>query len=202
MTYNLDGTGKKGGGGSGGGGGYVGGGGTKTTSGTIGGSPGLLTSTGGLTGLLGACYQPFFNPQTRAYYLALIDPTNFDTEEDGFYNFPEPDAPNGVGRVVTIHRVVMTYREIDKAKFNFGIETYLADIDDFVQVTVPIVIAPPNGNKKRALSFPDGKIHTKRFGIVATGERPQPFTQRLANSGAYSIIKVVLCGNADEQDQI
>lgn len=199
MPYNIDGTTK--GGGGGGGGGYVGGG-TKKSSATIGGSPGLLTSTGGLTGAVGACYQPFYNPHTKSYNISVIDPSDFNTEEDVNYYFPEPDAQAGVGRKVTVHKVILTYRELGKVTFTFHIEAYISETDSYITESVVVNIDGKVNGKMRKGLFPDKKIHTKKLSLIVTGERPEPWIFRAADAGPLSIIKVVLCGTSDEGQQL
>jgi hypothetical protein len=165
---------------------------------TIKGSPGLLTSTGGLTGTSFQLLMPLFDATFEKTYFALIEPNNNDTEEVCFYTFRSEDVM--VNRQVSVHKLLITYREIGKAKFTIGIQTYIEDNDTFKTVSkdITIKLSPP----RKAVTFPDGKLHTKKVSLIISGERPQIFISRNPNSGPLCITRVLMCGKADQKDQV
>jgi hypothetical protein len=184
---------------------------TTTTSKLIGSNPGLLTSTGGLQGTSGFLLTPAFNPITNASFFIGHDPTNFNCDEAAEYDFRQecafPNIPYYEGRDVTIHQVILKYREIGIASFNVNITVFKKAIDDFETISIPVSIpAIPlsKASKTRKNNFPDGRIHTVRLAPpkgVVQGERPQITITSIANSGPYSITKLIICGNADEVAQ-
>jgi hypothetical protein len=197
MPVNLDGTTKGGGGGFGGGGG-------KKSGGTTGGSPGLLTSTGGITGLTGIFTIPFQDLLLNRFYFVTFDPTDFNCEEDVTYFFKQEDIE--VGRVVTIHKVLIVYRMIGQVKFTLTLNGFLESVKSsnedpsqtgrFVSKSVPVTFGLGLGK------IPDKKLHTRSVDIKLTCERPQISISRLANSGPLAITKVIMCGTADEGQQL
>lgn len=169
---------------------------------TIHGSPGLLTSTGGLSGTNFQLLMPLFDATFGKTYFALVDPNNNDCEEPCFYTFRSEDVM--VNRQVSIHKVIITYRELGAAKFTVGIQAFLEEKNYFKTVSKNVIIAPPKtGDKFRmAREFPDGKLHTKKVSLMIDGERPQLFISRLPNSGPLCITRMMMCGHADQKDQI
>lgn len=162
----------------------------------LGGSPGLLTSTGGLFGIKPLLLVPVFDSKNKHFNIDIIDANNFDTEEDAFYFFPSPNIQ--VGRRITINNVVLEYREIGEATFTMGVIVYSRDDDTFKFKTTQINIRNTSPQIDRVnFPFPDGKIHTTQFNLVLDGERPQMFMQRSADSGPVSIISATLVGTAD-----
>lgn len=166
------------------------------SKGNLGGSPGLVTSTGGLFGTTKALLLPFYDTKNRNVSLNIIDPTNFDTEEDAFYYFPSPNIKDA--RAVTVHQVAIIYREIGPAIFSIGIIVYIRRTDKFVFKEVPIVISntSPNIDVVNA-PFPDMKLHTRYSDLRIDGERPQVYLRRKADSGPISIISVTIAGHTD-----
>jgi|SRR5580765_597010 len=170
---------------------------------TIKGSPGLLTSTGGLNGTNFQLLMPLTDLTFGKTYLAFIDPNNNDTEEACFYTFKAEDVM--VNRQVSVHKVVITYREIGAAIFTVGVQAYIENKDYFKTVTARVKIGPPNiVDKKFRLikDFPDGKLHTKKVSLMIDGERPQLFISRNPGSGPLCITRMLMCGHADQKDQI
>ena len=191
MTYNLDGQGHGGGGP-----------GPRPApapkgSQSFGGSPGLLTSTGGLFGTSGALLIPYMDTRNDVFFAAIIDSNNFDCEDDAHYFFRQEDIQDD--RYITINRQTITYREIGKATFTFGIQVYVDTIDDYKNVETIITIKPKKG--KLANKFPDKKLHTIKLDLVITGIRPQPYVKRMANSGPFSITKVRMIGDRPETEE-
>lgn len=175
----------------------------------------LLTSTGGLSGTYGGLLTPVFNPVTNKAYIITHDPTNFNCEESVEYDFRQEAVPiQGYyeGREMSIHEVVVKYRELGYATFYVNITVFKKLIDSFTTVSIPVSIPViPFANiknaaakKQRMSSFPDGKIHTVRLAPPSgtiIGERPQATVTSKGNAGAYSVTKLILCGNADEGPQ-
>ncbi|HXB10432.1 MAG TPA: hypothetical protein VNZ45_00480 [Bacteroidia bacterium] len=165
---------------------------------TIKGSPGLITSTGGLAGISFSLLMPVFDSIFEKTYLAGIDPSNFNSEEACFYTFRQEDVM--INRKVSVHLLFVTYREIDVATFTIGVRVYVRDTDSFKTSSRVVTIKPKDGRK---VKFPSNTLRTMKVGIdVLAGERPQVFYNRLPNSGALSITRVMMVGKADEKDFI
>lgn len=178
------------------------------TTKTLGSNPGLITSTGGLLGTGGFLLTPAFNPITNNSYFIGHDPTNFNCDEAAEYDFRQecafPNIPYSEGREVSIHLVILKYRELGFASFSINITTFKKAIDDFQTIQIPVKIPVIDLSKTRKATFPDGRIHTVRLAPpngVVQGERPQVTITSNANSGPYSITKLIMCGNADEMAQ-
>lgn len=156
-----------------------------------GGSPGLLTSTGGLFGLTGALFAPFLDSKTGANYALLFDPSDFNCEEDAFYDFKVEDI--NPGRSCDIHKLVVIYRNLGLVKVTFGVRAYLPlvkkDQDKFVTKTV---------TKMLGTKVPNFKLYTINIDLVVSGERPQVFMSRKADDGPLTIINVIMVGDAGE----
>jgi len=156
-----------------------------------GGSPGLLTSTGGLFGLTGALFAPFLNTKNGTNYALLLDPFDFNCEEDAFYDFKVEDV--NIGRSCDIHKLVVIYRNIGQGKITFGVRVYQpqgkTDKEKFIVKTVTKTL----GTKK-----PNNKLYTQNIDLVVSGERPQAFMTRRADDGPISIVSVVMVGDAGE----
>lgn len=169
-------------------------------------SPQLLTSTGGLVGSSGALLCPVFSPTTGRALILLFDSSDFNCEEDSEYDFRQEanygQIP-GEGRICTINRIVVKYRELGVAQYFINVTVYQkAPEDDFVTVSLPIDVPQiplKKMTKSRKQSFPDKRIHTIILNPkVITGERPQVTATRSGGSGPMAITKVILCGTADE----
>lgn len=156
-----------------------------------GGSPGLLTSTGGLFGLTGALYIPYQDLQSGLFYAALLDSNNFDCEEDAFYNFRIEDV--NIGRSVDIHKLVLVHRNIGVCRITFGVRVYQpngkTDKEKFVTKQITKTLGSKNANNK---------LYTVNFDLVISGERPQVFFSRNANDGPFSLVSLVMVGDAGE----
>jgi hypothetical protein len=168
---------------------------------TIKGSPGLLTSSGGLFGSGYQLLMPMFDGIFNKVYFALIDPSNSDTEEAAFYTYRQEDVmPN---RSVSVHLLIITYRELGPATFTVGVQTYIEEEDSYKTSSRIVKIAPRPAKKGKPSTFPDKLLHTKKVNIeVISGQRPQPFWSRLANSGPVAITRMMMVGHADEKDLI
>lgn len=180
--------------------------GSKNTSSSLSANPGLLTSTGGLYGLNGVLLSPVYNTVTNKSFILSMDPTNFNCEENCEYDFPQEIPPRNApqeGRDVNCHLVILKYREIGYASLTLNITTFQKNTDSFNTYSYPVSIPPiPLTSKARKQSFPDNRIHTLRIPIDVPGERPQITVTSNGSAGGYSIISIVLCGNADETPQV
>lgn len=194
-----------------GGGGGGGSGGSGTTPKSRVGSPGLLTSTGGLLGSNGLLLAPSFNIFTGKPYIVLMDATNFNCEENSQYTFRQEanfEKIPGEGRSCSIHLIILKYREIGTVSFNINITVFNQQLDTFINVAIPVnipVISYANMTKARKNIFPDNRIHTVKLAPpngVITGERPQLSVTVTSGNGPLSITKIIMCGNADEASQM
>lgn len=175
------------------------GGGYKPPSGktTIHGSPGLLTSTGGLFGSNYKLLMPLFDEVFNKTYLALIDPEDNNCEEEAFYLFKQEDVLPS--RVVSVHKLIVVYEELGPARFSVGVQVYIRKTNKFYQKSVELKITD---RKDRTAPFPDGKLRELPVDLVIEGERPQIFIARRANSGPISITRIHMIGHADEKEVI
>lgn len=162
---------------------------------TIKGSPGLLTSTGGLFGSDYKLLMPLFDETFDKTYLALIDADNNDCEEEAFYLFKQEDVMPS--RVVSVHKLIVVYKELGPARFTIGVQVYIRKTNKFYQQSKLLKIT--NRNDKDA-PFPDGKLRELPVDLVIEGERPQVFIRRKANSGPLAITRIHMIGHADEKE--
>jgi len=162
---------------------------------TIKGSPGLLTSTGGLAGASFKLLMPLFDSVFDKTYCALIDADNNDCEEESFYLFRQEDVMPG--RICSVHKLLITYKELGVATFSIGVQVYLREPNKFYQNSVELKITKRN---QKGMPFPDGKLRTIAADFVIEGERPQVFIRRKANSGPLAITRVHMIGKADQKD--
>jgi hypothetical protein len=171
-----------------------------------GGSPGLITSTGGLYGISGVLLTPVLNNTTRKSYILLMDPSNFDCEEPAEYDFPQaiPQVqgnPYQEGCNVNCHLIKLKYRELGIATFVINVTTYQKSTDAFTSYPYIISIPPIPLKGQRKKTFPDDRIHTLFIPINVPGERPQVTINSDGDAGPYSITSLTLCGLADEMPQ-
>lgn len=164
---------------------------------TIKGSPGLVTSTGGLAGTNFKLLMPLFDSVFDKTYLALIDPDNNDSEEEAFYIFRQEDIMPS--RVVSVHKLIVYYKELGAAKFSMGVQVYIRKTNKFYQKSIPLEIKT---RVEKGVPFPDGKIRELPVDFVIEGERPQIFIRRKADSGPLCITRVHMIGHADEKEVV
>ena len=162
---------------------------------TIKGSPGLLTSTGGLFGQRFKLLMPLFDSVFDKTYCALIDPDDNNCEEEAFYLFKQEDVMPS--RVVSVHKLLVYYKELGIAKFTVGIQVYLRSVNKFQQKSVELTIADRKDRKAR---FPDGRLRVMLVDLVIEGERSQVFIARRANSGSICVTRIHMVGKADQKD--
>jgi hypothetical protein len=164
---------------------------------TLKGSPGLITSTGGLFGTNFNLLMPLFDTVFNKTYLALVDPDNNDTEEEAFYIFKQEDVMPS--RVVSVHKLIVVYRELGPAKFSVGVQVYIRKANKFYQKSVALQIVD---RKDITAPFPDRKLRELPVDLVIEGERPQVFIRRKANSGPLCITRIHMVGHADEKEVV
>src|SRR3974390_1493597 len=169
-----------------------GGGGGKTA---IHGSPGLVTSTGGLIGAGFDLLMPSIDFITGKTTLELINADDNNCEEEAFYLFKQEDVMPS--RVISVHKLIVLYKELGAAKFIVGVQVYLRQPNKFYQKSVEVAITD---RQDRKASFPDKKLRELPVDLVIEGERPQVFIRRKANSGPLCITRVHMIGKADQKD--
>jgi len=181
-------------GGGGGGGSGAPGTPTKPSGKVPGGSPGLLTSTGGLFGLGGQLLIPYRDLITNRFYIALINPSDFNSEEESTYFFPQEDVQPG--RVVNVHKLEIEYRNLGVCSFSCGVIVYVPNKNP----QQPGVYKTKSVNFKIGSDKADNLLYTVFANLVISGMRPQAFIHREANAGPMSVTRVMMVGNADEKD--
>lgn len=164
---------------------------------TIRGSPGLLTSTGGLFGINSKLLMPLFDSVFAKTYLAFIDVSNNNSEEEAFYLFKQEDVMPS--RTVSVHKLIVVYKELGPAKFTVGVQVYIRKVNKFFQKSVALQISDRHDI---TAPFPDGRLRELPVDLVIEGERPQVFIRRLANSGPLCITRIHMIGHADEKEVI
>lgn len=166
----------------------------------LGSSPGLSTSTGGLFGIQQMYLVPVVDRVNSKIWLDIIDPSNFNCENDWFYIFPSQEVKKSFeGKEVTISKVVLTYREIGAAKFTVGVVAYRQADDNFVGQEQIVKIADVKGEVVNQVNplFPDGQLHTIALNFLVQGQRPYAYIKGKGNSGSVSITNFMLVGHAD-----
>ena len=148
-------------------------------------NPQLLTSTGGLAGIFGQVLLPLQDMITGAGFFYVVDPTNFNTEEDCTYFFRVETIKEG--QFPTIERIRIRYRDIGKVTVTFNVTGYTRDGD---YKTYSKTVTFGTDSKSGTPSF---RIRTTYVDIQATLESPQIVMQRAANAGPLCIIAVTPC---------
>lgn len=146
--------------------------------------PSKLTVTGGLAGLDEQLLIPMYDWKNKQYHMMTFDPFNFNTEEEAMYVYKQEDVMSG--RHVTISRVRLLYRDIGKATIKVGISTAQAV-------------------KERELTIggkADGMLRTAYADILISGERPQLYISKEADSGPLSIVRAELITNIEIAEQV
>lgn len=177
------------------------------TTNSIASSPALITSTGGLSGAVGALLTPVNINQLPgpSSYIMIHDTTNFDCEEDSTYYFRQEVGSQYEGQYIEINKVILKYRELGVASFTINISAYQQKTDDFKTIAIDVDIPAVKLTIARKKTFPDGKIHIINIAPpkgVIQGINPQCYISRKGNSGPMSITKLILCTYADEVPQI
>jgi hypothetical protein len=157
-------------------------------------NPGLLTSSGGLFGSASALLIPIYDPETNLKYIATLDPTDFNSEEDAEYRYRMEEVTEG--RLITVSRVRIVHRNIGKVTVTGRLSGLIKQADKtwkvvFAEQTITI------GDDTKDLS-----IRTEYFDMIITMERPQFIYKRLANAGPLAIISTTLITNVEQAAQI
>lgn len=166
-------------------------GGGGTSKANVGGSPGLLTSTGGLQGFPSVLMVPVFDPKTGLSSIYTYEDGNFNTPDECIHFFRQEDII--IGRSATVTNLIVVYRDIGKFTATFSVTVYLRESDTYEVETKTIKMGKTN---------PDFKLHTTKVNIIITGERPQVSFTSPKKSGPLSIISVTMCGKMDEEAQL
>jgi len=153
----------------------------------------LITSTGGINGTSSLLLVPIYITHLQKFVFASFDPTNFNCEEDCFYNFKMEDMK--LGRNVDVHKVYLQYRDLGKVTFTVSVSAMLLN-----RKTNKSTLN--NASKDLILGTGDGLIHSKFIDLKVQGERPQLSITRKANNGPLSIIAAMLVGNMAEEEQL
>jgi hypothetical protein len=146
---------------------------------------------------------PYLNTTNGYPYVIIYDPSNFNCEEAGEYDFrqeiPVVNQMPQEGRNVSCHLIILKYRELGVATFSVNVTVYNRLTDTFSTRSIIVNIQFVKGR-----TFPDKRIHTRYIGLkpLITGERPQVTLTFNANSGPWSVTSLTLCGNADELPQL
>jgi hypothetical protein len=142
-------------------------------------------SNGGYIGSLNLLLIPAEDANGNGVIWTL-DPTNFnDPASMSFYNWKVEDVI--AGRVPTINRVIISYRDLGVANPNFTLSG-TNDQGQAVSLTVPVTI----GN-----TVPLGIILTTIVGIAFSAQNLQLSMERDANAGPVSITKVRMEGRVE-----
>jgi hypothetical protein len=179
MPFSPDG----GGGGGGGGRGGSGGGGSKGTVSSF--VPFLENG-----GFAATAYYLFVPAQASSggnAYIGAFSASNYnDVQDASFYFWRQEDII--VGRVPTIRRLILLYRDLGVATITIGVQ----GVDDNnaqqisqQQVTIGTTAAT-------------GLICTKLVDTQLTAYRPQAFLLRAANAGPVSIVSLTMVGEVED----
>lgn len=153
-----------------------------------GGSPGLLTSTGGIFGTNFVVIAPIIDSVRGTGLYFTWNPFDFNSEEDTTYVFRQEEMQHA--RQVTIHKIVVTYRNLGKVKVTFSLSAYSNVNETFFSVPKTLVLGSIQA---------DRKLYTKKIDLLINGERPYLTITRKANAGPLALTKVTLVGNANEE---
>ena len=146
-----------------------------------------LPVTGGLSGTVSAFLMIGFDAVANQNLTYLVDPTNFNCEETSEYDFRIEEVEPG--NVLTIHNIVIRYRDLGIATFTVNIQNAVKGILASKPFTV--------GNQ-----IPTNKIFTKKCDMQATGEALQITITQAANAGPRCITKVRAWGSYGDGDII
>lgn len=172
--------------------GSSGAGGGGSSSGPTPGNPSLLSSTGGISGATSALFLPcMWNGRS---VIAIFDPSNFNTEEDIYYDFKQEVIKDGTKP--TIHRVTIVYRNLGKVTLDVYHSAFIENSTGGQFGT------QGEYNKTIGNDLADGKLYTAFFSYLISGERPQLHIRRSANKGALSIVRVIEYGNQGDGPQL
>jgi hypothetical protein len=176
-------------GGSGGGGGGGNPPSPKPKAGPLGANPSLITATGGLFGTNNVLLVPFYDTRVNQSFFVLYDPTNFNCEDDCFYDFRLEDVQ--AAHNIDIHKVYFLYRDLGKVKF-----TVTVTATEFNRVTKKETTV--SKSVQVTWGSGDNKLHSYFVDLKVVGERPQLHLFRKADAGPLAIVRAILIGHSDE----
>jgi hypothetical protein len=164
-------------------------------------SPGLLTSTGGLFGTIGALIVPVLSLNNNKVYFCTIDPANFNCEEDCIYNFPQENIK--VGYAISSYKIIVIYRNLGLVTVTFNLTVFRRGLTTYggKKNIATVTQGKYNTESKTMIlgsSKPDNQLYTIDFNIINSGDRPQLSILRKANAGPFSLISATLVGNLEE----
>lgn len=146
-----------------------------------------IPATGGLAGIEGLLLVPMKDDISGFVFFYELDPEDFNTESDVVYEFRQEEIQEG--RLPTIHRVRVMYRDLGKVTVVVGVRGFL------------------NGNSEEKVvalgsEAASGKVLTTLVDLQITDERPQLYFRRLKDAGPLAIIKMTLCGSLGDGEQM
>jgi len=148
-------------------------------------------SNGGVSGPLGLLLIPAQNGGTPNVF--TLDPTNFNDPANGSYYYWKVE--DGIaGRVMTINRVILSYRDLGVATITVGLngvsgEKDSNNADTPVSNSQQIVIGTVAASQK---------ICTIVLGLALTGCNLQASVTRAPNAGPVSITKLRMEGKIED----
>jgi len=177
------------------------GGGSPPGSGGGGGAPAALPNlanlpvVGGLIGITTQMLAVGFDDMAGQSLVYVINPQDHNCEEDVEYHFKVEEVEPG--NELTIHRVVLRYRDIGVVRFSLVVDS--ATRGGTVDYTVG------TGNAELITvgkNPPTNKIYTYKANIRVTTEAPQIKILRKAGDGPLAITKIRAWGSYGDGDMI
>lgn len=157
-----------------------------TTTARFASSPGAVTSTGAITGTNPVNMLPVFDARTGTSYIAIMDTTNMDCEEDAFYHYRIEDIVEG--HKPTIRKIRIRYRDIGVANVTFTLTGENAN--------------PISRLVKLGTQAAPGIIKTTYADFVLTSKAMQLSFSRKGGTGPVDIISVTLLGTEGDGDEL
>src|SRR6266404_5193402 len=142
-----------------------------------------FSENGGFAGTTFFLFVPTQNSGTGASFVSVFDPSSFDDSDDASsYSYKAEDVI--VGRVPTVRRVVLVYRDLGIATITVTISG-VNDSDNAVSVSATTKIGTSGATGKQLTEFVD---------VTATCFRPQLTISRAAGAGPVSIVSASMIG--------
>lgn len=153
-----------------------------------------LPTVGGMVGIQTQLIAIGYDDLAGQNIVYFVDPTNHNCEESCEYDFKVEEVEPG--NQLTIHRIVIRYRDLGKVKFTVAVvSATLTDLDYTLGTGNAELITL--GNDK-----PTNKIYTYLSSLRVTTEAPQIKIFRAANAGPLAITKVRAWGSYGDGDII